>query len=135
MTLGQFEFPEYGLVPKRETQILSLLSKYPKYNGEGVIVGILDSGCDPLAEGLRTTPSGKPKIVNVLDASGAGDIDTSKIVKSDDNGIITGVSGRKFDVTSLKNPTGEFHIGLFYNYNVYTKHIYLFALINYSLTF
>lgn len=46
-------FPGDCLVPKNETGVLSFLKKYPEYNGDGVIIAILDSGVDPKATGLE----------------------------------------------------------------------------------
>lgn len=46
-------FPSDCLVPKHETGVCQFLKKYPKYNGEGVTVAVLDSGVDPKACGLE----------------------------------------------------------------------------------
>lgn len=43
------------------------------------------------------TSDGKPKIIERFDCSGAGDVDTSKVVQAPD-GYITGLTGRKLKV-------------------------------------
>lgn len=43
------------------------------------------------------TSDGKPKIIERFDCSGAGDVDTSKVVQAPD-GYIIGLTGRKLKV-------------------------------------
>ncbi|KAI4503188.1 hypothetical protein M0802_001410 [Mischocyttarus mexicanus] len=105
-------FPVWGLLPKKETGVSQFLNKYPEYDGKGVVIAILDSGIDPGAPGLQATPDGKPKIIERFDCSGAGDVDTSKVVQAPD-GYIIGITGRKLKVpSSWVNPSGEYHIGV-----------------------
>ena len=61
---------------------------------------IIILGVDPGAGGLQITTDGKPKVIERIDASGAGDVDMSKIVEvSQMNGfnIASNVQAIKFE--------------------------------------
>ncbi|XP_037561966.1 tripeptidyl-peptidase 2 isoform X6 [Dermacentor silvarum] len=118
---ASLEFPIWALLPKKETCVPVFLGKYPEYDGRGIKIAIFDSGIDPGAPGLQVTSDGKPKIVDMMDASGAGDVDTSKVVEVQD-GFITGLSGRKLKIPETwSNPSGKFHVGLKFAYELYPK--------------
>ena len=83
------------------------MQDHPEYDGRGVVVAIFDDGVDPGAKGLQRTSDGKPKILDIIDCTGSGDIDTSKIVSATDEGIIEGYFGKKMKVnSSWDNPSG-----------------------------
>ncbi|XP_013176640.1 PREDICTED: tripeptidyl-peptidase 2 [Papilio xuthus] len=114
------EFPVWGLLPKKETGVVSFLNKYPDYDGRGTIIAILDSGVDPAAAGLKVTSTGEIKVIERFDCSGCGDVDTSTIIKKVVDGHITGITGRKLKIPeSWKNPTGNWRTGVLYPFSIY----------------
>ncbi|KAG1356236.1 hypothetical protein G6F62_002135 [Rhizopus arrhizus] len=99
------EYPVNGLMPKQDTQAASFIKKYPEYDG-----------VDPGAAGMQVTTDGKPKLLDIVDCTGGGDVDTSKKVKpttEDGLNVIEGQSGRKLILdSSWNNPSGEYRVGV-----------------------
>lgn len=50
------------------------LQMYPKYDGRGVVIFILDSGVDMSVAGLLKTSTGQVKVIDARDFSGQGDV-------------------------------------------------------------
>jgi len=109
----------YGLMPRQETGALDFIRKHPEWDGRGVVVAIFDTGVDPGAVGLQTTIDGRPKVIDIVDATGSGDVDTSKVVKPQD-GKLTGLSGRTLTLDpKWKIPSGEVRIGMKNGFELY----------------
>jgi hypothetical protein len=89
-----------ALTPKDETQSSRFLAEHPAFDGRGVIVAVLDTGIDPGASGLAFTPDGRPKIIDMVECSGSGDVDTSSTCKADSTGAIK-VGSRWYNVSHV----------------------------------
>lgn len=95
-------FPAVDLVPKKETRVLEFLEKFPDYDGRNVRIGILDTGIDPNSAGIRFMADGRtPKLVDMVDCTGSGDVDISTMKKVTSSGknpdyyYVQGLSGNK----------------------------------------
>ena len=104
-----------NLIPGEVTEAAEFIREHREYDGRGVIVGIMDTGVDPGAQGLQVTTDGKPKIVDMVDCCGDGDVDTSEVRSSgelEQGRVIKGLTGRELKIPDVwKNPSGEWHIG------------------------
>jgi tripeptidyl-peptidase-2 len=103
-----------ALIPVFETGAFSFLAENPAFNGAGIRVAILDTGVDPGASGLQRTPAGLPKVIELVDATGSGDVGMATRTRSKDGGSsITGLSLRPLLLNpAWDNPSGEFRVGL-----------------------
>uniref|UniRef100_A0AC35GLR2 Peptidase S8/S53 domain-containing protein n=1 Tax=Panagrolaimus sp. PS1159 TaxID=55785 RepID=A0AC35GLR2_9BILA len=100
-------------IAKNSTQQPEFLKKHPNFDGRGVIIGIIDSCIDVSLPGLQKTSTGIPKIIDCIDLTGNGFVNTSTIKSMDKNNILIGLTGRKLRIPlTWKNPTGEWHLGI-----------------------
>lgn len=109
------------LLNKTDTEQDMFLAKYPTYDGRDILIAILDTGVDPSLPGMQVTTTGERKMLDVIDCSGAGDVDTSTTRTIKDK-VIEGLSGRKLTIPDKWScPTGVFHVGLKPIFELYTK--------------
>ncbi len=110
-------------MPKKETGADRFLEQHPESDGRGVVVAIFDTGVDPGAAGLQTTPDGRPKIIDMIDGTGSGDVQMGKKVKAE-KGKLTGLTGRILTIDEKwKNPTGEYRLGLKAGYDLFPQEL------------
>ena len=98
-------------LPKAETGVAELLKATPEADGRGILLAVLDTGCDLAAAGLLKTSDGKPKYVDFIDCTGGGDIDTSKVVERDSDGHVMGISGRLLRLGTWADGADEIRVG------------------------
>lgn len=118
----QSDYPHAGLLPKEETEVTTFLQQHPTSDGRGVIVAVFDTGCDPSAAALQTTTDGKPKFVDFVDATGSGDVDTSKVVKASADNTLQLLTGRTITIPSAWHGTAattDYHLGLKAGYELF----------------
>ena len=82
-----------GLMPLHSTGVDQFRTRHPTYDGRGVLIAILDTGIDPGVNGLITTSTGAPKIVELRDFSAEGAVALSPVVPAGDGTVSVG--GRK----------------------------------------
>ncbi len=112
-----------GLMPKHETGALRFLKQHPQYDGRGTVVAIFDTGVDPGAYGLTETPDGKPKVIDLVDATGSGDVDMALVRKIQNNSVLS-VSGRPLKLSpDWKIPTQDVRVGMKLGYEVYPQEL------------
>ncbi|ORZ30707.1 subtilase family-domain-containing protein [Catenaria anguillulae PL171] len=125
-------FPVAGLLPKEPTQASALLTKHPEYDGRGTVIAILDTGVCPMAPGLQVTTENKPKIIDIIDCTGAGDVSMGAPIEAElqpvgDNEAekvpaLTGVTGRRLLLNpawTAANPSTKFRLGLLRGFSVF----------------
>ena len=126
MTLGASTTVWHGLLPKSETQSLQFVQENPTFDGRGIVVGVLDTGVDPGAIGLSVTSEGLPKIIDIVDCTGSGDVAMGPWVTPapvpGGGGVLPGVSGRTLKLNpSWTNPTGRYRLGCKRAYELYPR--------------
>lgn len=124
-------FPLSALQPKAETHSDKFLEKYPNFDGRGVKVAIFDTGVDPAAVGLQETTKGLPKVLDLIDATGSGDValttlPSEKVLLDATSSVyhLEGLSGRSITVpTGWVKGEGTWQIGLKRVYELWPKEL------------
>lgn len=86
-----------------------------------ITVGVLDTGVDPLAPGLQTTSDGKPKLIDVIDCTGSGDVTMAEELEATD-GVLSCADGTKLTISAeWKNPSGKWRVGFKSSADLYPR--------------
>ncbi|QGJ72307.1 Hypothetical protein PBC10988_40250 [Planctomycetales bacterium 10988] len=86
-------FPWEGIIAREEIGVERWLADEPTADGRGVTIAILDSGVDPSTVHLQKTIDGRPKIIDLIDATGSGDVRLQRL-SIDSKEEIIGLTGR-----------------------------------------
>ncbi|OLY85625.1 Tripeptidyl-peptidase 2 [Smittium mucronatum] len=113
------KFPGNGLTPTEDTQASSFIQKYPQFDGRNTVIAILDTGIDPAAAGLKVTSDGKPKIIDIVDCTGSGDVHLSNELEiqsevscGESRKFVSIPDGRKLFISSKwEIPSGKLRVG------------------------
>ncbi|HKW41858.1 MAG TPA: S8 family serine peptidase, partial [Gemmatimonadales bacterium] len=79
-----------GLMPLKSTGVDEFRVRHPTYDGRGVLIAILDTGVDPGVDGLITTSTGSPKVIELRDFSGEGRVALSPVTPGEDGTVSVG---------------------------------------------
>src|SRR5690349_4217966 len=79
-----------GLMPLKSTGVDAFRARHPTYDGRGVLIAILDTGVDPGVNGLITTSTGSPKVIEARDFSGEGRVSLAPVAPGDDGTVSVG---------------------------------------------
>ena len=118
--LQTMQFPTSALLPKRETQSFQFQQAHPDYDGRDTVIAVLDTGVDPGAPGLKSTLNGLPKIIDIIDCTGSGDVPCTSTGKAE-SGTIRGLSGRLITIGNWENPSGIYRLGLKHSLELFPK--------------
>jgi len=110
-----------GILPKEEVGASAFIKQHPEFDGRGVIVGVFDTGVDVGAAGLQTCSDGRPKLIDFVDCTGSGDVDTSTALQLGEGGALKGLSGRALRVPAAWPAAkgGEYRVGLKAGYELF----------------
>ncbi|HOJ38353.1 MAG TPA: S8 family serine peptidase [Ignavibacteriales bacterium] len=120
VAFGQDSIQTY--VEVKSTKVYDFWKKYPTYNGKGVVIFIFDTGVDQGVEGLKTTPDGEVKVIDVVDFTGQGDYFYQEVKLQSDsikikNIVLRGISKLKYRAIEDKYFAGVIEEIKFHNSN------------------
>src|SRR5438045_656584 len=92
-----------AFLPTADLRVPPFLAEHPEYDGRGVVIAVLDTGVDPGHPRLASTSTGESKLVDLLDATDDGFIDTSIPLEAVD-GVVTGATGRVLTLGAHAKP-------------------------------
>ncbi|KRX59831.1 Tripeptidyl-peptidase 2 [Trichinella sp. T9] len=99
----------FNRIPRDETELSEFQKSHAEYDGRGIVIAVLDTGIDPSAPGLQVTSQGSPKIIDIVDLTGSGDVDTSTKKRAQDS-VLIGLTGRKLLSEKKKKEWTPLHL-------------------------
>ena len=99
-----------AFLPKDDLRVPAFLAAHPEADGRGVVVAVLDTGVDPGHPRLARTTTGERKLVDLLDATDDGIVETPIPVEVVD-GTVVGATGRVLDLGEHVRPGRPARLG------------------------
>lgn len=75
---------DWTFLPIEDIGAIEFLSAHPDYDGRGVIVAVFDTGVDMTIPGLSQLPQGGPKVIDLRDFTGQGEVELAVAEFADD---------------------------------------------------
>ncbi|MGH7532931.1 MAG: hypothetical protein ACREL4_06550, partial [Gemmatimonadales bacterium] len=100
-----------GLMPLASTGIPAFRQAHPTGDGRGVLIAILDGGIDPGQGGLATTTNGLPKLLDLRDFSGEGQVVLTPVTPTADSVTVAGHTLAGFSRVRGVNGSGPWYAG------------------------
>lgn len=101
-----------GWMPLSSTGVDEFLRIHPSYDGRGVLIGILDTGVDPGIAGLGKTSTNSPKLLDLRDFSGEGNVTLRAVMPVGDSVDIGGRRFGGFGRVAALNTRGPYYAGV-----------------------
>jgi subtilisin family serine protease len=95
--------PDAAFLPTGDMRVAEFLAAHPQDDGRGVVVAVLDTGVDPGHPRLAKTSTGEPKLLDFLDATDDGIVDTSLALEAE-GGQVVGATGRVLSLGAHAKP-------------------------------
>lgn len=99
-----------AFLPKDDLRVPAFLAAHPEADGRGVVVAVLDTGVDPGHPRLARTTTGERKLLDVLDATDDGIVETPLPAEAVD-GTVIGATGRVLDLGKHVRPGHAARLG------------------------
>ena len=99
-------------IPKREIGALQFIQDNPQWDGRDTVIAVFDTGVDLAALDLQTTTTGERKILDVIDASGSGDVDMFTEIELDSDEPVVGLTGRTLILPEITAEDNTIRLGI-----------------------
>jgi len=97
LVLGSFCLMGISVLPSHDgwpqlslatCNVPAFAAEYPEFDGRGVVIAVLDTGVEINAPGLKVTPDGERKVIDVRDFTGDGDLYYTRLESGPDAGTV-----------------------------------------------
>ncbi len=80
-------------------------------DGNGIKVAVIDTGVDVSHPDLQRTPNGSIKVIDYIDLTNEGYVDTKATAAPEKN--LVNIEEQRYNVEGIRSMSGSFHVGVF----------------------